>query len=367
MNKDKITNRQTTIFLVFLLNSFISLFGYHSITILSKNDAIISIIIGTIFTLLLSHLFFTIFKFNKQKNILEKIELLFPKIKNIFFIFIFISVFLLLIFSIKNISTFINYYSLKENPVFIVTLTLLITIFYISTKKLDTIFKVAEICFYIYVFIMIMIWIGSLKYINLENLNPLFTTSIFKIIKSSLIYSSSSIIPFFMFLMIPFKKIENKKNTKQAITKAIIYSSIIIFLNLLLIISVLGIELTNIYTNPDMIIYKKISFLNILERIETTISFNNILNSFFYILLLIYLLKELFKIIFPKKKKKETVFLFLTILVLLFSGIFINIPIIVYFFINVFYLVLTAIIYIRVIYEQLYPSSSNDSLNSSIL
>ena len=74
-------------------------------------------------------------------------------------------------------------------------------------------------------------------------------------------------------------------------------------LHLILIISVLGIHLTNVYQTPDMIVYKKISFLNVLERIEVVLAFNNILNSLFFIIMGVYFIKEVIYHFVPKKKE----------------------------------------------------------------
>ena len=105
----------------------------------------------------------------------------------------------------------------------------------------------------------------------------------------------------------------DSKNNKSIIIFSIISISLIL-IQAILIISILGIDLTNIYKNPDIMIYKKISFLNILERVEVFLSFNQLLNGLFIITISIYLIKEI--LMYFIKKKKE--FILLTLLALFF-------------------------------------------------
>lgn len=326
MKQSKITNFQYLIMAFFLLNSFISLIGYHTLTVINQTTALISIIIGyfliTIFIFLQKKIFF----YKTNLTILEKIEVLFPKSKIIIFIGLIIIILAFLLYSLNNLVTFINYYILKDISLIVISFTLLLTILYALTKSMDSIFRLAEICFYIYIFIFIISTIGSMKYVNLYNIKPLLATSINNTIISSLIYFISSIIPIFLIGMIPLNRVTSKKKTNNTLMNASKLSSLVIFINLFLIITSLGIELTNIYQNPDIILYKKIAFLNILERMETTLAFNNILNSFFIILMGIYFLKEVIIRLFRIKKEKETLSLSLIILILILISTILTVP-----------------------------------------
>lgn len=352
MKKYKITPFQYLIFTFFLLNSFISLIGYHSITKISLNSSIISIIIGYILIMLFSLLIRKIYHYKENLNIIDKIKNLFPKIHIFVLLTLLFIVIVTILYSLNNTVTFINYYVLKDIDLIIITFTLLITVFYILTKDIDTIFKLAEICFYIYMFIFIIVLIGTNKYINLYNIKPLLTSSIKNILISSFIYLSSSIIPFFILGIIPISKITKKGKVNSSLNNAVKLSSIFIFSNLFLIITSLGIELTNIYQNPDMILYKKISFLNILERVESTIAFNNILNSLFLIIITIYFLKELVMEIFKIKKQKEKLFLSLIILTLIIIGTIITVPQFIYIISSLVCLIIILVMNIKLVIDK---------------
>jgi len=352
MKTNKITSFQWFIMVFFLLNSFIPLIGYHTLTKINNTTSLISIIIGyfliTIFILFIKN----ILNYKKNLNIIDKIEKLFPKIKYLFYIGLTIIILISLLYSLNNLVTFINYYVLKEVDLIIITFSLLLTILYCLTKRIDSIFRLAEICFYIYIFILIISLIGVIKYINLYNIKPILSSPIKNTIISSLIYFSSSIIPLFLIQIIPYSKVIKKKNDKTNIYSASRLSSLIIFINTFSIITTLGIELTNIYLNPDMIVYKKISFLNVLERVESTIAFNNILNSFFFILLEIYCLKKLIIKIFSIKKEKETLSLSLIIIILTIISTILTINQNLYIIASICTLVILIILNIKIIIDK---------------
>lgn len=352
MKNNKITSFQWLIMTFFLLNSFIPLIGYHTLTKVNNTTSLISIIIGyfliSIFILFIKN----ILNYKKNLNIIDKIEKLFPKVKYLFYIIVTIIILISLLYSLNNLVTFINYYVLKEVDLIIITFSLLLTILYCLTKKMDSIFRLAEICFYIYIFILIVSLIGIGKYINLYNIKPLLASPLKNTIISSMLYFSSSIIPLFLLQVIPYNKVIKKKKDKFNLYNASRLSSLIIFINLFSIITTLGIELANIYLNPDMILYKKISFLNILERVESTIAFNNILNSFFFILLGIYCLKKLITKIFTIKKEKETLSLSLIIIILMIISTILTIPQNIYIITSAFTLIVLIILNIKIIIDK---------------
>ena len=326
MKKTKITQFQYLIMTFFLLNSFIPLIGYHTITKMTSTTSLISIIIGYFFITIFIFLIKNVFHYSNNLTIIEKIEKLFPKTKYFFLISLSIIILVSILYALNNLVTFINYYILKEVGLIVITFSFLLTILYALTKSMDSIFRLAEISFYIYIFIFIISIIGVSKYINLYNVKPLLAAPVENTIISSLIYMLSSVIPLFLLGIIPLNKIAKNKKTDSTLMRASRLSSLIIFFNLFSIITTLGIELSNIYQNPDIILYKKISFLNILERVETTLAFNNILNSFFFILMGVYFLKEVIIHIFHVKKEKEILSLSLIVFVLMIISTILTIP-----------------------------------------
>jgi hypothetical protein len=316
MRQNKITILQYSTLAFFLFNSFLMNIGYHNLTATTYNDSILDIIVGSILFFLFSIFIFR-FKIYSKHDIFN-ITYSYPKI--IRFILSFIIVILIStvsIYSLSILTSFIHFYILKEVDILIISITLGITILYIVSKNLPTICKISELFFYIYIFLFLVSTICLIKYIDLSNLKPLFTTSLNDNITATSTYFISFIIPLFLLSMIPIKQIEFNKKNKNLIFIFILFSFIIILIEVILSISILGINLVNIYKLPNMIIYKKISFLNVLERMEVLLALNNILNSLFFIIICIYFIKEFINKIIIRKKEPITLALIILILIIL--------------------------------------------------
>ncbi len=358
MNKLKITNFELTTLSFFLFNSFLFTTGIHLLVKQNNTDSIFSILMGIVVLILLFHLCKAIYHFHQKQDILNKIELLFPKTKQLFYITIFIFLFTTLIYIIRRISTYINYYILKDTELIVIIIPLLLTCFYIGKKKLPSITKLSEICFYLYFFLLLVVFLGIFPYLNLENIKPLLTSSLQDNIRSSFFYFSSLILPFFLIGMIPKAEIQEKKKYNRSLLRSIQYSGLICFFHLFTTLSILGVHLTKIYLYPEMIIYKKISFLNVLERLETILSFIQILNSLFLILLCIYCLNYVLKKIIPISQKKENISYSLLLVLLTISVALLTIPHYLFLIGNGIFFLLLLIIRLRIYVVQRYPTLS---------
>lgn len=317
MKPNKITALQYSTITFFLLNSFLMNVGYHKLTTTSYNDSILDILFGGIIILLFSIFIFR-FQQKRKDHVINSIHSHFPKlIKNLILLTLFLMIGFSATYSLTILASFIHFYILKEIGLFIIVVTLIATILYIVSKGLATIGKISEIFFYIYILIFIISILGLLKYVDFSNIKPLFTTNLENHFISSSIYFLSSIIPLFLLTMVPTKQVEFEEKNKKLPYLFVTLSIILIFIQLVFIISVLGIHLTNIYQIPDIIVYKKISFLNVLERIETILAFNNILNSLFFIIMCIYFMKEITNHFIGNKKEHIVLALIGIILIIL--------------------------------------------------
>ena len=102
------------------------------------------------------------------------------------------------IYSLNNLTSFVSFYMLKDVNNYIISITLIITILYLVKKDIPTITRISEICFYFYIFVFILGFIGLYKYINLNNLKPLNTTNIGNHLITSISFFSYSILPIFL-------------------------------------------------------------------------------------------------------------------------------------------------------------------------
>lgn len=336
MNQHKITGFQYFTIFFFLLNSFIPLLGFHKITMISNQDALFSIIIGSILMIIFTFFIKKLYFYLPNKTLFEKIRFLFPK--GFFFIIgiIFLLCSGLLLFITQEFTGFVHFYLLPEVHHFLITLPFLLLIFYFLRKNQEIIFRTSEICFYFYILFFIVSMFGILPQSNFLKIKPLFSTNISSIVNSSFLFFLSFPFPFFLLLYFPKNSLKRKENGQKMWIKSILWSGIFLFITLFLILSSLGIQLTNLYKNPLMVTYQKISFLNILERVEATLSFSYILLYFFPMVLLIYLLKELILYTFSLSPNYEDLVLCLLLIGNLLGNQFFSFHANFYFSISVF-------------------------------
>ncbi len=303
MKQDTITSFQYSTLLFFLLNSFLMNVGYHTFLVNRNVDCLIDVLLGGVLILIFcSFLFY--FQRKTKESLLSYMNHHFTKGKRILFLlFFFLIIGFCMIYTFHTLSSFIHYFVLKDIPIVVITATLIITILYTASKGIPTIGKLSEILFYFYLFLFLIGMIGVISSLDITSLKPFFTSSTTNHIETTFTYFFGSIIPLFLLLEIANNQIIKEKKKKKLPYILLLVSILLTFTQLLFIISTLGIRLANIYEFPDMVLYKKISFLNLLERVETILAFQNLLNSFFFLVLGTYLLKEI--LLLTTKRKKE--------------------------------------------------------------
>lgn len=320
MKKNKITQFQYFTTFFFLLNAFIPMIGFHTMTMISKQDALFSILLGCGMMFLFSLLMKNILNYLPEKNLFEKMKSLYPKSYLLFFLLLILCFFSILFLITQEFSSFVRFYLLPQFHEFWILLPLFLLLFYFLKKSSESLFHTTEICFYLYILFFIISLFGILPQCNFLKIKPLLSSSLMDILKGALIFFCSLPLPFFILLYFPKKGLQEKKKSTKTWIQAILSNEIFLFITLFLILSSLGIYLANLYKNPLMVTYQKISFLNILERVESTLSFSYILLYFFPMVFLIYLLKKLILLIAPKKGKKENLILSLILLTILFGN-----------------------------------------------
>lgn len=323
MNKEQITSRQVAILSFFLSRSLFLLFGFSYLFSLSKNDILVVIPLGTLLGTILLLFYLSIQNDLKQQNIFEKIKVLFPKPISLWIqITLFTCLLFLSCFLLFTITTYINYSLVPKISMFIVSTTFLILIYNITMKGIETIVRSSEIFFYIFIILVSISFIGLGKYIELNQIRPFFSNGLFQIIKSIIVYTSLSTGPLFLFTIIPKKNIINPKVYQKRMLQSYLFTSFIIWIFAFLSISILGIELLMIYSYPSTIILKKVTFLKIIERLESILSIHWLFDLVLLLAMIFLVLKEGTKTIFSiyKEKKVSLAMIFISVFVLLGSN-----------------------------------------------
>ena len=267
------------------LTYFIITLGVFLLNI--KNISFLSIIFGFFLSLLFILLF-------------EKINIRKFKITN--FILLMISIFMMII-SINQISSFISDNILREYSLISISFSLLLSIFILGNKGYHTIIKVILLATYFIFFITILGLFLNFPYVNLSNLSLtiLKTNNLFK---ESLYFSF--LIIYAYFLIYPISNTKFKK-------KDLLISSSYQILLYLLIISILGTTLTNLYEYPYITIFKKVDLIDFVERVEIIFSLNYLFSFYFFLLLIYYQIRNILENIIKKDKNLKRVLILITL------------------------------------------------------
>lgn len=283
----KIKGIDTSIFLFFLINACFILIGSKTLVKLNGINSLLTIIIGTIIGY---------FFINYMNYLLNK-----KKIKNNKFILILSSItcLLLTIYSGDKLTSFISYNMLEHVSTYIITFSFLILVVYLASKKINIIVRICELFLFLFLIIFLLELISLIKYINFKDIVfNIKEINIMNLINGINIYLLMTIAPCFYLFFI------NSDKFKSELKKGYIITSIYILINVIMVIGILGLDLINIYKYPEVTILKKISLLNIIDRIENLLSINMFFSLFIFISVNFYIFNEGIKKVFNIKKEK---------------------------------------------------------------
>ena len=268
----------------FILNLAIFLLNFKNISLLS---IIISNILAILFILLFEKT--NIYKYKLTKVILTFLSLFF------------------LTYYLNKVTIFIGDNILREYSIIMISLTLLLAIFFLGNKGYHTIIKVILLASYFILFFLIIGYLTTIPYFEFKNITTkLFITN--NLFLNTLKYTL--LIIYTYFLIYPLS------NTKFK-TKDLIITTLYQLLTYLFIIGVLSLTLTNIYEYPYITIFKKVNLIGFIERIEILPSLNYLFIFFFLLLLSFYQIKYNLNILLKKKNLKYLLILLFILIFLL--------------------------------------------------
>ena len=306
MNKNKqISPLQYASFIIFPILSIFSGIGFHNIIKISKVDCYISILFSFVFGFIILGLTIYILNYQPDKNIHEKINILFGKtIGTIINLIIALIIFIISLVIMYGICSFIVSQYLSETPVIIIGLMLSVVIIYNITKGIEVVARSNMIFLAIIILLSIISFVGLLPKWDLSNIKPILEYGFSNPIKGGFILTLTNIVPTIAILTIPKNNVINYPKLPKYLLGTYTLSYVLMFLIAFKTISILGIDLTEMYQYPEYIVLKKISILNFFDKIENIIFIKWILTSFSSLTLMIYYLnnsikKENTKIILP--------------------------------------------------------------------
>jgi spore germination protein KB len=317
--KEKINSLQVGLLTLFLIKAPGVSTGLNDIAERAHQDSWLSIIFGLIIGLIPLTIYLFIAHKQKKVNIIALNEIIFGKWLGIFFnIILIMAAFIVAIAILWDFALFISTVFLINTPTTIITFMFVALAVVTAIKGIEVISRTACLLFLLYIFFHLAFVLGLLPYVEINNIKPILENGFIPVIHGGLIFISISILPIFLLLIIPLTKITDIKKYNRSMIFFYLLSGLTILNIIFLTISVLGINLIDLYHYPVFSAMKKISFLNFIERIEGSVAIKWIFVQFITGTMAIYFIKEAIKTTFKIKKEKTIkIITFLTGLIIL--------------------------------------------------
>ena len=278
------TNKKIGLLQLASLTFFLSITSFplfiEKVIKISKSDTFISIILGSIFTLLIFKVILSLRKKVKPKNKYLKI-----------FISIILSI--IFIYLLLETTNFIKDTYLSSGNFYSILILLLLMCLVISLREFKELTSLSLILLFIFIPLFIINIIGSSFSIDLTYLKVPFTSSIINIVKGSILFFIYEIIPLSLLLFIPYKEIDNRKKQDKYLYLAIISGIVIIIIDYLLLYFSCSINILTSYNYPFMLTINSLSSTFILGRLSYLISFYLLFSPIITLSLIICVIKQL--------------------------------------------------------------------------
>ena len=278
------TNKKLGLLQLASLTFFLSISSFplfiEKIIKISKSDTIISIILGSLLTLIIFKVILSLRKKGKPKNKYLKI-----------FISILLSI--IFIYLLLETTTFIKDTYLSSGNFYSTLILLLLMCLVISLREFKELTSLSLILLFIFIPLFIINIIGSSFSIDLTYLKVPFTSSITNIINGGLLFFVYEIIPLSLLLFIPYKEIDALKKQDKYLYLAIISGIIVIIIDYLLLYFSSSINVLTSYNYPFMLTINSLSSTFILGRLSYLISFYLLFSQLTTLSLIICVIKQL--------------------------------------------------------------------------
>lgn len=275
----------------------------NNLFIVAKQDSWISIILASIIGFLPLLVYYKIINSNLNLNdfINKYCGKVFGNILNIIitlFTFLFISIIL------WNLINFISSQYLYKTPNLIISIMFAFSLYYIATKNINVIGRIAVILFYISTSLYILSVFGLSFQLDINGVKPILEFGILPAFNGSLSFLAYNILPLFLLTIIPKEEISNSKNLIKMEIIFYLISILSLFVVPVFLLSIYGIEVSQILQYPTFHVLKRITLVGFIERFESLLSIQWILDMFMFISIGLFFIKKslqnILKISFPK-------------------------------------------------------------------
>ncbi len=278
------TNKKIGLLQLASLTFFLSISSFplfiEKVIKISKSDTIISIILGSIITLIIFKGILVLRKKVKPKN--KYLKIIISLILSIIFIYL-----------LLETTNFITDTYLSSGNFYSILILLLLMCLTISLKDYKEITSLSLILIFIFIPLFAINIIGSTFSLDLTYLKVPFTNNIIDILKGSVLFFIYEIVPLLLLLFIPYNEIDNRKKQDKYLYLALIFGLIIIIIDYLLLYFSTSTNILTSYNYPFMLVINSLSSTFILGRLSYIISFYLLFSPLITLSLIICVIKQL--------------------------------------------------------------------------
>ena len=278
------TNKKIGLLQLASLTFFLSISSFplfiEKVIKISKSDSFISIILGSILTLIIFKGILVLRKKVKPKN--KYLKIIISLILSIIFIYL-----------LLETTNFIKDTYLSSGNFYSILILLLLMCLTISLKDYKEITSLSLILLFIFIPLFVINIIGSTFSLDLTYLKVPFTNNIIDILKGSVLFFTYEIVPLLLLLFIPYNEIDNRKKQDKYLYLALVFGLLIIIIDYLLLYLSTSTNILTSYNYPFMLVINSLSSTFILGRLSYMISFYLLFSPLITLSLIICIIKQL--------------------------------------------------------------------------
>ena len=282
----------------------------------AHQDSWISIIIAIVFGIIPFFLYSYLKNKFPDKNIITLNKEKFGKFGTFLNLILIASTLIFTICSFWIVVNFLDSQYLYRTPTIMIIIILILPVIYTIIKDFHIFSKVSLIMFYISLFFIIIILTGLISNIDINNIKPILNNSPNNILYGTFCFIGFNILPLFLLNIIPQNKIKNYSPKKNFIFYLI--SSLSLLNVMFLTISIFGIHLSELYNYPSFHLLKRVSVLDIIDRVESILSLEWFLALFVQIITALFFIKEALRETFKPKEKTNNIIMIIVCLIIAF-------------------------------------------------
>ena len=278
------TNKKIGLLQLASLTFFLSISSFplfiEKVIKISKSDSFISIILGSILTLIIFKGILVLRKKVKPRN--KYLKIIISLILSIIFIYL-----------LLETTNFIKDTYLSSGNFYSILILLLLMCLTISLKDYKEITSLSLILLFIFIPLFAINIIGSTFSLDLTYLKVPFTNNIINILKGSFLFFIYEIVPLLLLLFIPYNEIDNRKKQDKYLYLALVFGLLIIIIDYLLLYLSTSTNILTSYNYPFMLVINSLSSTFILGRLSYIISFYLLFSPLITLSLIICVIKQL--------------------------------------------------------------------------